>query len=218
VRLVRLPGVFEPHSDSWLLAQQMLREALPPGAAVLDLCTGSGLLAVLAADQTHCAAVAVDVCRGAVLTTKINARLNGVKVTALRGDLFEPVADARFDLIVSNPPYLPTQSDRLPRRGRARAWQAGPSGRAFIDRICSEAPKHLKQDGALLIVHSSVCGELETVAALARSGLTANVVARRRGRLGPLLASRVDWLRERRLIDDDGLEEILVIRGQRPAG
>lgn len=214
MRLLRLPGVFEPPSDAWLLVHHLTEEPLDGRSRVLDLCTGSGVLAIAAARRAE--VVAIDVSRRAVLTTRLNARLNGVALTAVRGNLFEPVGDARFDLIVSNPPYLPSPVSDLPRRGRARAWEAGPLGRAYLDPICAQVPEHLRPGGAVLLVHSSVCGEQETISALSQSGLRAQVVDRRRGPLGPRLESRRDWLRERGLLDADGREEILVIRAQRP--
>jgi release factor glutamine methyltransferase len=215
VRLLRLPGVFEPHSDSWMLAEHLSLEPLHERSRVLDLCTGSGVLAVLAAARARSGVVAVDVSRRAVLSTRINAKLNGVSVRALRGDLFEPVRGSRFDLIVSNPPYLPTPGGSS-RHGASRAWEAGPLGRAFIDRICAEAPAHLHSNGTLLLVHSSVCGERDTLDALTERGLRTTVLARRRGPLGPLLRSRAGWLHERELLAPDGFEEILVIRAQLP--
>ena len=214
MRLLRFPGVFKPHSDSWLLAHHLAEEPLGASSRVLDLCTGSGLIAVVAGMRAQ--VVAVDVSRRAVLATRLNARLNGVTLTAVRGDLFEPVGDAHFDLIASNPPYLPSADAELPRRGLARAWEAGPLGRAYLDRICAQAPGHLKANGDLLLVHSSVCGERETVAALSDRGLDTRVVARRPGPLGPRLRARQDWLRDRGLLAGDGREEILVIRAQRP--
>jgi release factor glutamine methyltransferase len=210
-----VPGVFEPHSDSWLLARHLVQEHPGEQANVLDLCTGSGMLAVLAASRAGCNVVAIDVARRAVLATRINAKLNGVTVRAVRGNLFAPIRGTRFDLIVSNPPYLPSPDGELPRQGRSRAWEAGPSGRAFIDRICAEAPAHLNPGGTLLLVHSSVCGERETVAALRKHGLQTNVVARSIGPLGPRLRSRAEWLLERGLARD-GQEEMLVVRAQQP--
>jgi release factor glutamine methyltransferase len=160
--------------------------------------------------------VAVDVSRRAVLSTRINAKLNGVTVRAVRGDLFDPLHGARFDLIVSNPPYLPSPHAELPRHRASRAWEAGSLGRAFIDRICTEAPAHLNPNGILLLVHSSVCGERKTLAALSERGLRTTVLVRRRGPLGPRLRSRAGWLRERGLLTPDGFEDILVIRAERP--
>jgi release factor glutamine methyltransferase len=146
--------------------------------------------------------------------------LNGVRVTALRGDLFAPVAGRRFDVIVSNPPYLPHPSQELPHRGLARAVDAGPDGRAFVDRICAQVGEHLVPGGILLLVHSSVCGEQETLEALSARGLQADIVFRHRGPLGPRLTARVDYLREAgRLLPGDQ-EDVVVVRaiGSRAAG
>jgi release factor glutamine methyltransferase len=216
VRLLRLPGVFPPHSDSWLLAEHMLSEPIPQGGSVLDLCTGSGLLAVLAARERASEVVAVDLSRRAVLTTQLNARLNGVALRVIRGDLFAPLEARRFDLIVSNPPYLPAPNGQPGTHSSARAWDAGPSGRRYLDRICLEAPAHLRPGGVLLVVHSSVCGEDLTLEALKSAGLEASVVKRRRGQLGPRLSERVPWLRAKGLVGDDGLEEMIIIRAARP--
>jgi release factor glutamine methyltransferase len=198
-----------------LLAEQLTQERLPPASRVLDLCTGSGMLAVLAATRNGSEVTAIDVSRRAVVAAWLNAKLNGVTVRVVRGDLFEPVAGQRFDLIVSNPPYLPSPDERLPNRGPARAWEAGPSGRAFIDRICATVAEQLRPGGILLLAHSSVCGEQETLHALAQRGLAPTVVARRRGPLGPRLRTRASWLHQRGLLEHDGCEEILVIRAQR---
>jgi release factor glutamine methyltransferase len=211
---VTLPGVFRPISDSRLLAACLRRE-VRPGARVADLCTGSGLLAVAAALE-GAAATAVDVSRRAVLTARLNARLNGVSVRAVRGDLLAPLADERFDVIVSNPPYVPAETDATP-SGPARAWVGGPDGRAVLDRVCEQAPRHLRPGGALLLVHSSVCGEQLTLDRLAGNGLEAEVLARRRGPLGPLLSARVEELERRGLLEPGEREEdVLVIRGRLP--
>src|SRR3712207_1081887 len=129
-----LPGVFKPISDSEFLADVLREQTLPPRASVLDLCTGSGILALTAALRGARSVTAIDVSRRAVLTARLNARLNGVRVRALRGDLFNPVAGQRFDAIVSNPPYVPAATDELPDRGPERAWDAGRDGRALLDR------------------------------------------------------------------------------------
>src|SRR5918997_3801291 len=105
VRLLTPPGVFAPISDSRFLADVLREQTLPPRATVLDLCTGSGILAITAALRGARSVTAVDVSRRAVLTVRMNARLNGVRVRAVRGDLFEAAGDQRFAAILSNPPY-----------------------------------------------------------------------------------------------------------------
>jgi release factor glutamine methyltransferase len=217
VRVLTLPGVFRPISDSRLLADRM-RQELAPGATVADVCTGSGVLAVAAALAGAGAVTAVDISRRAVLTTFLNARLNGVAVRALQGDLLSPLAGERFDLIVSNPPYLPAETDATPTSGPTRAWDAGHDGRALLDRLCDQAADHLKPGGALLIVHSSVCGEATTREQLERGGLHVEVVVRHRGPLGPRLSDRVAYLERQGLLGPGTHdEELLVIRGRRPA-
>jgi release factor glutamine methyltransferase len=178
-----------------------VRETASSGERVLDVCTGSGIVAVSAA-LAGAEVTAVDVSDRAVLAARLNARLNGVRVRALRGDLLDPVADERFDLIVSNPPYVPADGE-LPGRGLERAWRAGPDGRAVLDRLCEEAPRLLASGGAMLLVHSSLCGEDATLERLRAGGLEPEVVERRRGPLGPLMRERFPAV---------GEEELLVIR------
>ena len=214
MRRIALPGVFRPISDSRLLAD-CLRSELWPGAHVADVCTGSGLLAVTAALHGAGAVAATDRSRRAVINARINARLNGVAVHAVRGDLLAPLDGRRFDLIVSNPPYLPADTDALPSAGPARAWDAGRNGRAVIDRLCDEAPDHLLPGGALLLVHSSICGEQSTLERLARLGLEADVLVRRRGPLGPLMLARAQTLEHRGLLPrGQREEEVVVIRAR----
>jgi release factor glutamine methyltransferase len=133
--------------------------AFAPGARVLDVCTGTGHIAVAAALAGARRVVAVDVSRRAVLAARLNARLNGVRVDARRGDLLAPVGRERFDLVVSNP----------------------PDGRALLDRLIAGAPRVLAPGGALLLAQSSACGETATLAALAAAGLHPRVMARGRG-------------------------------------
>jgi release factor glutamine methyltransferase len=152
-----------------------------------------------------------------VLCARLNARLNGVKVRALRGDLLAPVRGERFDAIVSNPPYLPAASDGLPRRGLARAWEAGRDGRALLDALCAQAPDHLAPGGVLLVVHSELSGPDRTIAALRARGLQADAIVRRRGALGPLVRSRAAMLEARGMLaPGQREEEVVIVRAARP--
>src|SRR5689334_21429486 len=91
IRRLVLPGVFHPRSDTWLLASAAARERLPRGAAILELCAGPALAGITAARAHAGRLTAVDVSRRAQLNARVNARLNGVRVRALRGDLFQAV-------------------------------------------------------------------------------------------------------------------------------
>jgi release factor glutamine methyltransferase len=216
MRLVTLPGVFRPPSDSWLLVDAIRENELARNASVLDVFTGSGVLAVSAALAGARDVTAVDVSRRAVLTVRLNALLNRVRVRVLRGDVFAPVAGERFDLIVANPPYVPGDSDELPAHGPSRAWEAGRDGRALLDRFCPAVPDHLNPGGRVLIVQSSLSGEAETLEALAGAGLSAEVLVRRRGDLGPIVSARAERLEARGVLAPGEREEdLLVIEGRR---
>ena len=208
MRLVIPPGVFRPRSDSWLLART-LADAVFPGAAVLDVCTGSGVVAVGAARAGAGRVVAVDVCRRAVVTARLNGVVNGVRVVGRQGDLYDAVAGERFDLIASNPPYLPGREGHA--RGRARAWEGGRDGRAFIDRLIAAAPAHLRPGGALLVIHSSVCGLDRTEQLMREAGLRPEILVRQRGPLGPLLAARAPALEAQGLLRPGEREEEVAI-------
>jgi release factor glutamine methyltransferase len=214
MRIASLPGVFRPRSDTWLLAAALRRRPQLRGGAVLDVCTGSGAIAIAAALAGARFVTAVDVSARAVLAARINARLNGVRIEALRGSLFDPVPGRRFDVVVANPPYLPAEDDALPVQGRARHTEAGITGRILLDRLIDAAPAHLAPGGVLLVTHSSINGADATLARMGAAGLEPSVVERRRGALGPLLAARAPRLEERgQLAPGDRSEDLLVIAG-----
>jgi release factor glutamine methyltransferase len=191
----------------------MRRDGLACGRRVLDVFTGSGALALAAAEAGAREVTAVDISRRAVVNAKANSALNRAGVRVLRGDLFAPVAGERFDLILANPPYLPGATDELPKGGAELAWEGGTDGRLVVDRLCREVAGHLAPGGSLLMVHSSLTGERASLEMLARSGLHAEVAARQTGPLGPVMAARADLLEERGLLaPGERMEDIVVIR------
>lgn len=205
-------GVYRPGTDTRLLRRAMRREGIVSGAEVLDLGTGSGVLAVEAA-RLGGRVTAVDISWRAVAAAWFNALLNGQTVRVRHGDLTSAVPGRRFDLVVANPPYVPAPGDAPP-RGIARAWDAGADGRLLIDRVCDAAPLILRSAGALLLVHSHLCDVDATLARLHGAGLRAEVVDRARLPFGRVLRSRLGWLRERGLASDGTTEELVVIRAR----
>jgi release factor glutamine methyltransferase len=216
MRILRVPGVHRPRSDTWLLADALRRERLD-GAAVADLCTGSGAVAIAAARAGAKTVLAVDVSLRCVLATAVNARLNGCSVQTRLGDLFACLGGERFDVIACNPPYVPALTDELPRHRSTTALDGGRDGRAIVDRVCRQAPAHIRPGGAVLIVHSSVCGVQRTCALLRERGLQDEVVRRVRGPLGPVLAARSPMMRQRGLLGGADEEELVVVRGRAAA-
>lgn len=103
------PGVLIPRHDTETLVQEALTR-MPAAASVLDIGTGSGCIAVSLAKQLPAAAVtAIDISRAALTVAMRNAEKNSVAIEFLQGSLCEPVAGRHFDLIVSNPPYIPSR-------------------------------------------------------------------------------------------------------------
>ena len=124
---------------------------------VLDLCTGSGCLAILASRNFPNARIdAVDISRDALDVAARNVADFGLedRVMLHCGDLFGPIGGRRYDLIISNPPYVDAEGMAgLPRECRAEpklAFDGGVDGLAVIRRILDEAGRHLTAEGGLL--------------------------------------------------------------------
>lgn len=134
--------MYRPRTDTELLADALRREPMTRGGRLLDLGTGSGAVAVAA--RCGVRITAVDISRRAVATAWLNGMLHRRLIRVRKGDLLEAVQGDLFDVVVSNPPYVP--SPDLPTRGPVRAWDAGPSERLRLDRICAEAPAVLEPE------------------------------------------------------------------------
>ena len=126
-------------------------------ANVLDLCTGSGCLAILASRSFPNAEIdAVDISSAALDVAAHNVADYGLqhRLTLHRGDLFKPLGDNRYDLIISNPPYVDAEGMAgLPRECRAEpklAFDGGDDGLDIVRRILDEAKQHLTPKGGLL--------------------------------------------------------------------
>jgi ribosomal protein L3 glutamine methyltransferase len=124
---------------------------------VLDLCTGSGALAVLAAMRfPHAAVDAVDISADALAVAARNVGEHGLadRIALLHGDLFAPLDGERYDLIITNPPYVDEAGmAALPpecRHEPALALDGGTDGIAVISRIIGEAGRYLTENGGLL--------------------------------------------------------------------
>ena len=124
---------------------------------VLDLCTGSGCLAVLASRNFPNAQVdAVDISKDALDVAARNVADYALedRISLHQGDLFKPLGDSRYDLIITNPPYVDAEGmAALPRECRFEpklAFDGGPDGLDIVRRILNEAGKHLTPQGGLL--------------------------------------------------------------------
>ncbi|MBY8883057.1 HemK2/MTQ2 family protein methyltransferase [Actinacidiphila acidipaludis] len=219
-RLWTIPGVYAPQADSHLLARALETEGVRAGMRVLDIGTGSGALAVQAA-RMGAEVYATDISRRAVVTAWANAARHGRRIRVRRCDPARPwsgsaldLPSRAFDLVVSNPPYVPTPPGST--RGAARAWNAGHDGRRMVDRLADHAPSLLRRGGVMLVVHSELCGVEPTLRRFAQSGCRPQVVARADVPFGPVLTARLPWLRARGLVADGQEHEgLVVVRAQR---
>lgn len=146
--------VLIPRQDTEVLVEEALLRA-PKGADVLDLCTGSGCIAIsLKKERQDLCVCASDLSGKALTVAKRNAKLQKAEVTFFEGDLFEPV-EGWFDLIVSNPPYIPT-ADIFDLQEEVRdhdpflALDGKEDGLFFYRKIISESGNYLKTGGWLM--------------------------------------------------------------------
>ena len=149
------PRALIPRNDTEALCEEALKYIRPDGR-VLDLCTGSGALAVAIKKLRPGAdVIAADVSEAALSLARENAQRLGADVRFVGGDLFSPLTGERFDAIVCNPPYIPDDlRGRLQaevEREPALALFAGPDGLDFYRRIAKEAPDHLFPGGRLCV-------------------------------------------------------------------
>ena len=150
--------VLIPRQDTETLAEAALidlrgRDGAP---AVLDLCTGSGCVGLsLASLAPHARVTLSDLSRGALEVARRNQRALGVAAELRHGDLFDAVGRERFDLIVSNPPYIPRgELDGLQREVRREprmALDGGEDGLDLYRRIAKDAGAHLNPGGAVYL-------------------------------------------------------------------
>lgn len=214
--LVRAPGVYRPQDDTRLLVHALSQAGVPGGGDVLDVCTGSGALAVAAARHGARTVTVVDVSRRAVASAWLNCRLRGLTIRAVYGDFEARLDTDRFDLILANPPYVPAPRT-APERGAARAWNAGEKGRAVLDRLCAMMPQLLRPGGIALTVHSVLCDPDTTLDLLRSGGLEATVVARSSIPFGPVMRELAPWLTATGLIAPGQCrEDLVVIRADKP--
>ncbi|MBO3748361.1 methyltransferase [Streptosporangiaceae bacterium NEAU-GS5] len=209
--LLRPPGVYRPQGDTALLSEALGLLEVRPGARILDICAGTGVLSVLAARHRAARVTAVDVSLRAAFAAWFNTTLRGLRVRVLRGDLFRPLQGEEFDVILANPPYVAGEAAPPGSHSQARAWDAGMDGRTFLDRICAAAPRHLAPGGSLLMVHSALSGVEASLRHLRAAGLLAGVATRRRERFGPVMRARAAQLEAQGLIEPGQRDEELVV-------
>lgn len=171
-RTVRLiPNVYEPAEDSELMVDALLG-TIQEGERVLEIGCGSGIVSVFAMEHSQ-QVVGVDLNPHAVQC----ARMNGVDV--IRTDLFAGIKGT-FDLIMFNPPYLPTSADEVLGGLDDLMVSGGHDGRKTIERFLACLGEHLSPNGRVLLLVSSLTGIEEVCSMMQRAGLDVEPVVRSR--------------------------------------
>lgn len=168
-------NVYIPAEDSYLLADNL---EIKQGQSVLEIGTGSGIVAMYASrltDNITVTDINFDACE---LACK-NFEDNGIEnIEILFGNLFEPVKNRKFDVILFNTPYLPTEEDEVLDDTINYAFDGGLNGRKVIDLFLNEVGNHLNDNGIVQIIQSSLSGNEETLEKLDQLGFVSEIAAK----------------------------------------
>lgn len=151
VKLMGHPEVYEPCDDTYLLLRSI---AVFPGEEILEVGTGTGIIAI------HCAlhglrVSATDINPYAIRIARENAKLNDVEINIFESDLFENVHQ-QYDVIIFNPPYLPTAQKDLIGGWLDKAFDGGEDGTRIILRFIEDLDRFIKPGGRAYLLVSSL--------------------------------------------------------------
>ena len=168
-------NVYIPAEDSYLLADNL---EIKQGQSVLEIGTGSGIVAMYASRLTDNITV-TDINFDACELARKNFEDNGIEnIEILFGNLFEPVKNRKFDVILFNTPYLPTEEDEVLDDTINYAFDGGLNGRKVIDLFLNEVENHLNDNGIVQIIQSSLSGNEETLEKLDQLGFVSEIAAK----------------------------------------
>ena len=167
-------NVYNPAEDSYLLADNLEINA---GQSVLEIGTGSRIVAMYASRLTDRITV-TDINFDACELARRNFEDNGIEgIEILFGNMFEPVGNRKFDVILFNTPYLPTEDDDVIDDTINYAFDGGVNGRKVIDLFLDEVGNHLNDGGIVQLIQSSLSGNQETLQKLDELGFIAEIKA-----------------------------------------
>ena len=167
-------NVYVPAEDSYLLAENL---EIKEGQSVLEIGTGSEIVAMYASrltDKITVSYINFDACELARKNFEDN---NIANIEILFGNMFEPVENRKFDVILFNTPYLPTEDDEVIDDTINYAFDGGLNGRKVIDLFLNEVGNHLNDGGIVQMIQSSLSGNEETLEKLDNLGFIAEIKA-----------------------------------------
>ena len=167
-------NVYVPAEDSYLLADNLL---VKEDMNVLEIGTGSGIVAMYASRLSHNITV-TDINFDACELARKNFMANNIEgVEILFGNLFEVVKNRKFDIILFNTPYLPTENDDVIEDNLNYAFDGGLNGRKVIDLFLNEVKNHLNDGGIVQMIQSSLSDIEKTLNILDEQGFIAEIAA-----------------------------------------
>ena len=168
-------NVYIPAEDSYLLAENL---EIKEGQSVLEIGTGSGIVAMYASRLTDRITV-TDINFDACELARKNFEANNIEnIEILFGNLFEPVKNRKFDVILFNTPYLPTEEGDVIDSNLNYAFDGGLDGRKVIDLFLNEVGNHLNDGGIVQMIQSSFSDNDLTLSMLDELGFIAEIKAK----------------------------------------
>ena len=164
------PNVYRPSDDSFLLADKI---QVKKGEKVLDMGTGCGIQGIIASKMEG-VVTSSDISDDALKCARKNSELNSVNITFVKSDLFENI-EGKFDLIVFNPPYLPTEPGS-PDDEIEKALDGGEKGKEVTLMFLEELKDHLSHDGRALLVTSTLSIPENPGDIFAERGITCKII------------------------------------------
>ncbi|MFA4957679.1 MAG: HemK2/MTQ2 family protein methyltransferase [Candidatus Methanoperedens sp.] len=174
-----IPHVYEPCEDSFLLAQAAL-SIIQNSENILEVGCGSGIISASIKNNTHARITGIDINPHAAKCTKENG------IDAIRGDLLSCIK-GKFDIIIFNPPYLPTNDKERTSDWINVALDGGSDGREIINRFLEKASHHLVDNGRILMLVSSFTGIEEVKSRMISLGYYVEEISKERYNFEELL-------------------------------
>ncbi|NOR85556.1 methyltransferase domain-containing protein [archaeon] len=171
--------VYEPDDDTFLIVDNLEKLNISKNNTVLEVGIGSGIVSLFLAKLAK-TVTGVDINKHAVELSIQNAVLNNIKnVSFFESDLFDKIDDkSKFDLIIFNLPYVPTEE--IIDEPIAKAWDGGANGRKVTDRFLSEAINYITLNGKICVLDSSLSNYKKTILFLENNGFKTKIIAEKK--------------------------------------
>ncbi|MCD6227527.1 methyltransferase [Candidatus Micrarchaeota archaeon] len=171
-------NVYPPREDTFLMLKAIdkLKNKIMGNEKIIDMCCGTGILGIYASQYVK-SVTFVDIYKNAIECAIENANLFNTTGKFIQSDLFDKInRNVKFDIILFNPPYLPTDEDTKINGPFNINLDGGPDGRRVIDKFLEQAPQYLSEKGKILMLDSSLDNTEKTIDKLAMHGFKIEII------------------------------------------